>query len=113
MPGIAIAHSAAHGRLARSADPDRWMWRAHRPWRRMHLLKRNPAALVRDHITRPALADHFQILVRQCTAMVERHAERGELLLRPTYPDAQNEPAAAQLIDVRRHARRLQRMAIG
>src|SRR5207247_8944049 len=62
---------------------------------------------------RPARLDRLEILVRHRTALFEGDAERLELLLGPADPDAEDEASVTQAIDLRGHARGLERMTVG
>ena len=60
----------------------------------------------------PGGADRPEVLVGELPALLERHAERGELLLRPADAGAEHQPAAAERVEVGRHPGDQQRMAV-
>src|ERR1051325_7437855 len=112
MPCVAVSGSSPERGVTGTANPDRRMRCAQRPRRGVHLAERNPAAIVRDDILSPALADDLQVLIRHGAAVLERRAQSFEFLSRPTHARAENKTAAAQLVDVGGDARSLQRMAV-
>jgi hypothetical protein len=59
--------------------------------------------------SRPQLG---QVLVGQLAAPGERYAERLELLPRTARAHPEHQPAAAELVEVTRHARHQQRMPV-
>ncbi len=94
MPGLAEAHRAEQRRPALAADPDR-----------------HAAAVVA--FVGPGGRDGRQMFVGDPAALVVGHSQGLELLPRPPDPDAQHQPAAAEVVEVGRHAGHQQRMAIG
>ena len=62
-------------------------------------------ALERDALTRDEPAHDLERLLEAPDAPVERNAERAELRLVPAGAQAEDEPAAGDLVDRRRHAR--------
>ena len=87
MPRITEPYCAAQAGVSAATDPDRDV----------------AAAVVR--VVLPGLADLADQLVGQAPPALEVDAERLELLLRPAHAETEHEPAAAELVEVRRHPR--------
>lgn len=95
VPGVPEPDGPAQPRVAVAADPDR-----------------DPAGAVVGGV-RPGRPDGMQVIVRQPSAPFEGDPEGGELLPCPTHSHAEDQPAAAQLVQVGRHPGGEQRVPVG
>ena len=85
MPGVAQPHGPAQRGVAVAADPER----------------DGPAPVVR--LVLPRGPDREQVLVGQPAAVAERDAECAELLRGPADAHAEDQPAAAEVVEVAGH----------
>src|SRR5439155_22854493 len=111
MPRVTVRDRSLHGGVAAPSHPDRG--RADRQGARVDVAKAHEATFERRGLLRPARLDRLEILVRHRTARFEGDAERLELLLGPADPAAEDEASVTQAIDLRGHARGLERMTVG
>ncbi len=113
VPGVAVPQQPPDRHAARPADPDRRVRTAYRSRSGVDPAVRREVAVGGGDIAGPQLHDRGQVLVGDRAPALERHAERGVLLLRPARPHAEHEPAAAEPVEVRGDPCGLQRVAVG
>ena len=92
MPAIGDARGALQRRLLIGGEPQRNRLRDQRTHRHRLDLGGNVVRLKRHRVLRPYRAHHRDALVHAPAALLERHAERGELLLQPADAGAQDQP---------------------
>lgn len=95
MPCVPEPHGPAQSRVAVAADPHR-----------------DPPVAVRGGV-RPRCPHVPQMLVGQSSSTLERDPEGGELLPCPAHSHAEDQSAAAQLLQVGRHPGGEQRVPVG
>src|SRR4051794_3246100 len=113
VPGIAVAGRPPGRSLAVAAYPDRWVGPLVRRDAR-HIVETDEVAVERyGPISGPERKDGGQRLVGEAATLRARHAQDAELVFGIPHADPQDEPAAAELIDVRREAGGEDRVAVG
>lgn len=95
MPCVAEPHGTAQPRVTVAADPHRDL-----------------SAPIGSGI-RPGRPDVPQMIIGQPSPAFERDPEGGELLPCPAHPHTEDQPAAAQLVQVGRHTGGEQRVPVG
>ena len=79
----------------------------------MDVLERNKLPVEGGYVVGPKRLDRGEVFIREPPSPVEGDGERLELLFRPPHPDSKDEAAAAELVEVRDHARSLKRVPVG
>ena len=110
---LAEARDAPQGRPALAADDDRRMGPLHGLRVEKRAGEGEARSLVARDLLRPQGAHRLDGLVRARAAIVEGHAEGPELLLEPADADAEVDPSAGEVIEIRHHLRRVDRRALG
>ena len=105
-------HQAEHARLL-ARDQDRWATGADRPRQQLEVLRAVVSALEAHALTTQERHEDLASLLETSDAVVERVSEGVELGLVPAAADAQDQPPAADLVELRRHLRGQRRVAEG
>src|SRR6266540_2688550 len=79
----------------------------------MDVLERNKLPVEGGYVVGPKRLYGGEVFIREPPTPVERDGKRLELLLRPAHPDSKNQAAAAELVEVRGHARSLKGVPVG
>src|SRR5689334_3377917 len=100
MPRCAVSHRAPPCGQACATDPDRRMRFADWTRFRMDNLQRSIMSDERCHVRRPARLDDLKIFIGDRTPAVKVDSQSCKLEFRPAHSGTENEPAAADGVDV-------------